>query len=182
MSNLYFRQFPTTVKDSVTLVNLLKRVRVKSKVFNNAANFYPYVIELDERIEHVAFNYYDDANLTWLVMISNDIVDPLFDWYLNPNEFSNFIIKKYGSIAEAQAITKHYKNITDNHIVSTDTFESSAAADFSGLAAGDYVAVDAYTFEDEKNENKKFIRLIDKSLVPIITKELRLLMNGKWIY
>jgi len=179
MSNLYFRQFPKVVRDGITTVNLLKRVRIRSKIFNDASSFYPYVIELNERPEHVAYNYYDDPHLTWLVMLCNDIIDPYFDWYLNPDEFQNFITKKYGSVAEAQATVKHYKNVNDNHIVSRDTFETGAAADLSGLASGDYVQVDAYTFEDELNESKKFIRLIDKSLVPKITKELRLLMNDK---
>ena len=179
MSNYYFKQFPTTIKDKITLINLLKRVRIKSKVFDEAASYYPYVIQLNERIEHVAYNYYGDPNLTWLVLLSNDIVDPYFEWYLNPEEFNNFIEKKYGSIAASQSIVKHYKNTTDNHIVSADTFASAAASTLSGLSASDYVAVDAYTFEDELNENRKFIRLLDSSLVPIVTKELRLLMNGQ---
>lgn len=178
MSNYYFKQFPTTIRDNITLVNLLKRVRIRTKIFNDSASYYPYVIQLNERIEHVAYNYYGDAHLSWLVLLSNDIVDPYFDWYLNPDEFQNFITKKYGSIAEAQATVKHYKNVNDNHIVSRDTFETGAAADLSGLASGDYVQVDAYTFEDELNESKKFIRLLDSSLVPLVTKELRLLMNG----
>jgi len=179
MSNYYFKQFPTTIRDNITLVNLLKRVRIRSKIFNDSASYYPYVIQLNERIEHVAYNYYGDAHLSWLVLLSNDIVDPYFDWYLNPDEFNKFIVKKYGSVAEAQSTIKHYKNTTDSHTVSVDTFETSAASTLSGLSADDYVAVDAYTFEDELNESKKFIRLLDSSLVPLVTKELRLLMNGQ---
>lgn len=179
MSNYYFKQFPTTIKNDITLKNLLKRVRIRNKIFNEATAYYPYIIELNERIEHVAYNYYGDAHLSWLVMFSNDIVDPYYDWYLNPEEFKNFIDKKYGSVAAAQSTIKHYKNSTDDHIVNADTFESDASTTLSGLSADDYVAVDAYTFEDELNESRKFIRLLDASLVPLVTKELRLLMNGQ---
>ena len=174
MSTNLFVKFPKITYDKKTLANILKRVKIKNTVLNDASAYYPYIIEPGETVDHVAYNYYGDSNLAWLVLLANDIADPYFDWYLTVPQFERFIKSKYNSIAEAQSTIIHYKNNTDGHIVTPETIEFSS---LSGITPSDYSAVDAYTFEDEKNETKKFIKLLDAALVTRVVNEMRVLLN-----
>ena len=152
----------------------MKRVKIKDTVLNDASAYYPYVIEQGETVDHVAYNYYGDSNLAWLVLLANDIADPYFDWYLTAPQFERFIKSKYNSKAEAQVTIVHYKNNIDGHIVTPETIEYSS---LSGVNTSNYSAVDAYTFEEERNESRKFIKLLDAALVTRIVNEMRVLLN-----
>ena len=51
--------------------------------------------------------YYDDPQLVWLIFLANNILDPYYDWPLPQNQFGDFLISKYGTIAAAQAKILH---------------------------------------------------------------------------
>ena len=43
--------------------------------------------------------------------MANNIVDPQYDWPLNSTNFTNYIINKYGSVANAQTTYHHYEKV-----------------------------------------------------------------------
>lgn len=180
MSTTYFDKHPIVNYDGYLMRNLMRKSRILTEIFQSASNFYPYIVEEGERIDVVAYNYYGDSNLVWLIMMSNDLIDPYYDWYLTTNQFESYIKKKYGTIAAAQAEIVHYKHDTLNYIVSKDTIESLNPQ--TGLTYGDvspdlFSAISAYTYENELNEAKKFIKLLDKTLLTRVTEELRILSD-----
>jgi hypothetical protein len=120
---------------------------------------------LDQCIQK-AFNYYDDPAYAWLVLLSNNIIDPYFEWPLSVYDFNQFIKKKYGSIPAAQAITMHCEHKTKDLTVSADSLTVS-----NGVSSSDYDAIDAYTYHDRVNENRKFIKLVNKSYLPQVIEQ-----------
>jgi len=180
MSSLYFEKHPTVIYNQIQMKNLLTRTKVLDEVFSNTTNFYPYIIEEGDRIDTVAYNYYGNSNLSWLVMLSNDFTDPYYDWYLTTNQFQRFIKNKYGSLSAAQEQIVEYRHTTDGYSVSPDTIQTtnpSTGLTYGGLSVDDFDAVTAYQQEEEMNEARKFIKLIDKILVPKIIDELRILLD-----
>ena len=61
-------------------------------------------------------------------------------------------------------------------IITKETFDLNAT--FGKIVAGQYTAVYAYDYEDDLNESKRQIKLIDKSLANGAKEALRNIMIG----
>lgn len=130
MSKKYFKNFPVIQYEGHAAVNLLRRVDINDKVKNYWTTFYPYEMKDDDRIEHIAFNYYDNVDLDWLIYLANDITDPWYDVALSNINFDKFIKKKYTSIRVAQNLVVHYKNNyeDDDQIITSAAYEALSSA------------------------------------------------------
>ena len=64
------------------IVNLTTIVGLHKLINEKVFTFYNYTIEREERPDHVAFNYYDDVRYAWLVLATNNILDPYWEWPL----------------------------------------------------------------------------------------------------
>jgi hypothetical protein len=162
----YFNQLPKTKFDNQTIVNLAIGVKLHKLIQEDAFSLLNYVIKDGESPDTVAFNYYEDPSYAWLVLLSNNVIDPYYEWPLSILNFENFIKKKYGSIPAAQAITIHCEHKTKNITVSADSLTVS-----NGVSSSDYDAIDAYTYWDKVNENRRFIKLVNKSYLPQVIEQ-----------
>lgn len=80
----------------------MRRAKISNITKNSAHAFYPYQLEDGQRADTIAWKYYNDPYTAWLVYFSNDVVDPYYDWNLDQSAFDDYIVDKYGSIANAQ--------------------------------------------------------------------------------
>lgn len=94
MSN-YFINFPTVIYDSETVVDITRRASLSENTSKNPYVFLPYTVKDNEKPEDIAYYYYGDVGYTWLVLFSNKIIDPYFQWFLDESDFNNFLIEKY---------------------------------------------------------------------------------------
>jgi hypothetical protein len=46
----------------------------------------------------------------WILHLTNKVVDPYYDWYMDQTTFKDFIVKKYGSYVNAVSKIKYYRN------------------------------------------------------------------------
>ena len=160
----YFKHFPKIEFLNQKIVNLAIGVRLASLIQDDAFALANYAVESGETPDHVAFNYYESSDLVWLVLLANKILDPYFEWTMDVNRFESFIKKKYGSIATAQATTIHCEHNSKNITLSADSLAVS-----SGASASDYTAIDAYTYWDKINDNRRHIKLVNVSYLPVVT-------------
>ena len=111
MSTLYnyFNKLGIITYDDQLVNNIISSVRFKDVVLKTQAAFYPYTIKEGERADTIAANYYDDARYTWLVYLSNKIMDPYYEWPLSQYDLEKYLIKKYGTVAEAADKVAFYK-------------------------------------------------------------------------
>jgi hypothetical protein len=70
-----------------------------------------YDIEENDTPEIVAEKVYGDAGGAWLVLMTNNILDPQFDWPLDYTSFNQFIEVKYGSIETALITPHHFEKV-----------------------------------------------------------------------
>ena len=84
----------------------------------------------------------------------NILKDQLNNNVKTDDNFNQFIKKKYGSIAAAQATTMHCEHKTKDLTVSADSLTVS-----NGVSSSDYDAIDAYTYWDRVNENLSLIHI-----------------------
>ena len=104
----YFTNFPLIEYNSKPAIDITKRVVMLNYVLKNPYLFYPYEIKSNERADQFSNIYYEDQYKSWLLYLSNNMVDPYYEWHLDLDEMKNFIIKKYGSTELALNKIKHY--------------------------------------------------------------------------
>jgi len=117
MSN-FFSKFPLTTysfdpkgQNIDMITNILFRTKLFGYIRNNTTAYYDYTLKEYETPEIIAEKYYGTPDAYWLVLYANDVVDPQYDWLLDTNSFNEYIISKYGSIANAMTQVHHYQKI-----------------------------------------------------------------------
>lgn len=169
MATQYFKNFPLVFYNNVKLRNIMLKTNIIREIFLNNTNFYTYEVRDGQKPTTVAFDYYGSVDYTWLVLMSNQIIDPYFDWILSNEEFDSYIIKKYGSIPAAQSTIVEYKDVLGNY-VSLDTYNYYAL--ISSSMVSNFTPVYAIDKEFELNEQKRNIQLIDRIYSTKIASEL----------
>jgi hypothetical protein len=97
---LYFDTLPKVLNQDqngnyILLTNLLARARILEDLQDNSVVFYKYNIQEGDTPETVAHKYYGDPYKYWIVMYSNQLMDPLWDWPMNYQTFTDYLIAKY---------------------------------------------------------------------------------------
>lgn len=168
MTNLFFQNFPIVDYDGISLRNLMLKSKIIRDIINRNDVFHPLVVENGERPDTIAFDYYGDSELYWVVLMSNDIVDPYYDWPMDDKEFKSYIIEKYGTVQEAMQEIIYWSNEDYDYYMTPESKALLSSDDIQGWT----IPVYAYDFEEAANEEKRKIRLIDKNLVPQIVSEI----------
>ena len=120
----YFDNHPLLDYSNTSVRNILTRVRFSEETLNNDFVLFPYTVEEGERADTLAYKYYDNSKYAWLVWMSNDIIDPYYQFPTTTNDFNSMIKAKYGTIERAQRV-----------IVG---FETNWEDDFSSITVGQY--------------------------------------------
>lgn len=110
MSEKYFEKFQTISYGNTVARDITQRTVFLTGVYNNPLFYYPYDIAQGERPDMIADRYYSDQYMSWVLYMSNQVVDPYYDWYMDPTTFNEYIVRKYGSLANAMTKIKYYRN------------------------------------------------------------------------
>ncbi len=184
----YFRAIPSTSYDiwgteprnyqSVT--NIMKRVKFKPEVLEDISEYYPYIVRDGERPDIISYNQYDTVAFAYLIILINDVQDPIFDWPLSTQQFEQFIANKYGSLDSAMTTTKNYYQIVRAEVPRTGTSERVPEVKFI-VDETTYNSLDQtlrttqtnYDWEEELNNDKKEIRLINPNFIHDIDYQVK---------
>lgn len=178
----YFKNFPKINYLNEESRNIILKAALVSKVFENADAFFPYVIKDYERPDIIAFTEYGDELLDWVVYFSNDIVDPYYSWPLFPEQWKGYMEKKYNkSLYELQGDIRHYKYVGITGESSEDIARKSwLMTPTTHARIGDttgWAPVSVYDYEQELNDAKRSIKLLNKYFIPQLEKELKTIFN-----
>lgn len=116
MSTRYFEQFGSINYNGRTVTNILSRASILEQVSTNPYAFYPYQLRENDRPDIIARQYYKDPFFSWLCYLSNNIVDPYYDWTLTDNQYNAMISSVYGSIDIANRRVINYRVNWDEDI------------------------------------------------------------------
>ena len=104
--NSYFRQLPdldypslannrTSVYDYQTVKNIFKRAVIRDDIFNEITAFTKYSVIGDERPDQVAYKFYGDSGLDWVVLTTNNIIHLRDEWPMGNQDFLTYLNEKY---------------------------------------------------------------------------------------
>ena len=171
---MYFENFPLIPYDSVgngnfkLVTNLLKRVAVRSKVKINASYYDTYDVKEGETPEMIADKLYDDPELHWVILLLNDITDRYHQWPKNQNQFLAYVNDKYSNVDS----THHYEI---SQVSGDTTIKIDIGTDNTDYPAASIVT--NFEYEEDLQDKKRKIRLLDPSYVEDFVAEFEKLMG-----
>lgn len=179
--------------------NLMARLSVIPSLFNDPLLYYTYDIQEGDTPEIVAHKYYGDTYRYWIVLFSNQMLDPQWDWPLNTSAFQKYITEKYDALGiDPYSTTKEYQKlitqqssttgevIVNSVTISQQEYDSFVAYSDTLTFPTEQLSVSVtrnvqtyYDYELEKNESKRNIKLLNKRYVGQIEDEFKKLVNNK---
>jgi len=110
MTENYFSKFPTISYNGYKSINIMSRVKLLDKLYNRPEYYYNIDLPETVRPDFLSNELYKDSYMSWLIYLSNNIVDPYYQWGMNQYDFNNFVAEKYGSVDSAQSKVAYWNN------------------------------------------------------------------------
>ena len=124
----YFSRFPSMIYDMTNsgnyklLPDILRRVKARTAVRQGRLLFDSYDVKNGEKPEDIAFKFYGDAELHWIVLMVNNITDRFYQWPMTQPQFDEFLTDKYGAGNEDSA---HHYEVTQDSGRTSDRHKKS---------------------------------------------------------
>jgi len=170
----------SVVPDYTVAVNLLIRNKLRDAVEDDVTIFYPYTVPEGMRPDVLSFQYYGDTIYTWAIYLMNNIIDPYWEWPLSYKDFREYVSNKYGSVETAQSTIHHYEYIARARAEKTGTSDPVPAyrleIDYQTYTETDVLEreiIYSYEYEDDLNESKREIQMIDAAYIQNVQDEAR---------
>ena len=200
MSN-YFSQLPdfeyvsrlpdSRISDYIPVKNLFMRGKLREDIFQDASVFTKYKIKGDDRPDNVAYEVFGDANLDWLVLTCNNILNVYDEWPLTQINFENYLLEKYGTYDNINA-THHYettevKNTTGVVIIPAGLeVDSNYSITFydertEGMTTvnSPVIEVTNYMYEERLQDDRRNIFLLKRRFLNVVKDDMDEMMLYK---
>ena len=160
-------------KNYKLLPNILKRVKLRSGLRSGAFLFDSYDVKDGERPEDVAYKYLGDAELHWVILMTNNITDRYYQWPLSQPQFQEHLEDKYG-LANIDAV-HHYEipqtsgptsSRDDSHMVECNSDEENPTV------------ISNRQYEQRKQDEYRQINLLDRRFLRAFVDEFENLIKG----
>lgn len=158
------------VEDRIAVKNIFKRSKLRSDVDQVITVFNYYYVRENYRPDMVAEEIYEDPELDWVILTTNNIINIRDQWPLNHNDLHNHIVEKYGSEVNTLGI-HHYetKKMVDEYnrtvipaglqVDANFTFQYKNYSN-SMVTVNPVVSVTNYDYEVKLNEKKRRIKIL----------------------
>jgi hypothetical protein len=182
--SFYFRPFPKVDyqlkknNNPLLLTNITLRFKLRETLKTKAAIYYDYIVKDSDRPDLVAYKYYEDETLDWVLFLINDIVDPYYDWPMDQRTFDNYMKSLYGSIDSAKSTVFQYRKIINQqgHLIDGTVIPKRTVVidtnTYNSLAPASREIIYAYNHYEDLNDNKRRIRILDKNFIGVVTSEV----------
>ena len=173
---MYFSSFPVIPYDSKgdlqfkDVTNLLRRIGMRTKLKTNTFLYDTYSVKEGETPEMIAHKLYGDSQLHWIILLVNEITDRYHQWPMTGGQFLDYLNDKYSNPDGIH----HY-----------ETTQTSGDTKVKIEVEND-VDEDAYTgltpitnreYEENEQDKRRQIRLVDPSFVEQFVDEFKKLIN-----
>ena len=185
--------YPFSESDFITTKNFFRRYKISDDLFGYATFYKKYTIQDDIKLETIAKEYYGSVFYDWVIILTNNFINPLFALPLNTQSVRQIAEDKYGE-TEAYSGIHHYETIEKKSGQTVDgldvvalkggltvdkKFYDSPYTYFNGTQAvtvnGNTVSksVTNYEYELEENEKKREIHLLRSTYLKRFVNEFK---------
>jgi hypothetical protein len=169
----YFKKFPKMIYDMKNdgnyklLPDILRRVKQRSAIKSGQFIFDTYDVVDGEKPEDVAYKWFGDAQLHWVILMTNNVIDRYYDWPMNQVQFQTMLEDKYSN---PDGI--HHYELTQDSGRTT----SQGPSDYSHKVEVTSDTVNASSisnreYEEREQDKKRSIRLLNQKFLPAFIEE-----------
>ena len=168
---MYFRKFPRVLYDvkgdgqQILMTDITRRVKLLDSALLAYVSYDFYDVRDNETPEGIAYTYYGDANMHWLVLLANNIVDFYTQWPMAVQQFEQYVKSKYDNVDDI-----HHYEVPQSSGKTTTTIQYPT--DSATTIPVDAVAITNYEYEESIQNQKRRIRLIRPEYAGRIKTEL----------
>lgn len=99
-------KYPFSEGDYITAKNFFKRFVINEKIFSTLVYFTPYTIQDNDRLDLIAENYYGDPFYDWVILLTNNMINGVYDW---PLDYESLIKKVESEYEDPYNEIHHYE-------------------------------------------------------------------------
>lgn len=172
--------YPFSESDYITAKNFFRRFQVNKDLFDYSTYYTKYSIVSGDRLDTISNKFYGDPSYDWVIVLTNNSVNPLFSIPLEEFTLQKHSEDKYGEdktysgihhyvtleVKTNQVIDGVTVNALDAGIIVDKTFFNSPFEYWDGstyvTVAGNTVCrpVSNYEYEIDQNEKKREIFIL----------------------
>ena len=197
----YFKELPNIsypsllpnrnkIESRILVKNIFKRSKLRSDVDQAITAFNYYYVQERMRPDMVAQDLYEDPELDWVVLTSNNITNIRDQWPLDHNDLHNYMLDKYGSDQNVAAVHHHEtRKIVDefNRVVMPDGLEVDSNFSFQYLNLSGQIInvlssqvvapITNYQYEVKLNDQKRRIKVLKSEYLTLFLTDHRNIMT-----
>ena len=185
--------YPFSESDFTKTKNFFRRFKVDEDIFGYATFYTKYSVEEGVKLETIANDYYGSPYYDWIIVLTNNLINPQFGFPLDSSTLRKVAEEKYGEIDAFSGI-HHYETIEtksnetldgipivvlEGGLIVDKNFYDSPYTYWDGnqqiTVAGNIVSKPILNYEHEvaKNEAKREIYILKKSFFYRFVEEFK---------
>ena len=156
------------------LPDILRRVKQRNAIKDGQFVFDNYDVKDGEKPEDIAYKWFGDAELHWVILMTNNVTDRYYEWPMNSVQFQAFLEDKYDN---PDGI--HHYEITRDSGRTT----GQGPNDYSYLVecnsdTANAVSVSNREYEEREQDRKRSIRLLNQTYLSDFLEEFDKLIQS----
>lgn len=176
-SHFYFKSFPridyTFGDDSIQVLDFIHRWKIRDSVKANSSAWSKWVVRDEDTLLSMAETLYGSQHHYWVILMMNDILDPLFGWPLNERDLKSYVKSIYG--ADKTHDIHHWEAEEDDNLYSVEP---------GTIVSFDYpynkISINNFDFEASVNEAKRPIKLLKPEYMPQLRREREKILSSNF--
>ena len=169
----YFSKFPLMTYDMKNngnfklLPDILRRVKQRNSIKSGQFVFDNYDVRDGEKPEDIAYKWFGDAELHWVILMTNNVKNRYYDWPMNSVQFQAFLEDKYDNPDGIH----HYELTQDSGRTSgqgPNDYSHKVEVNSDTTNAS---SVSNREYEEREQDKKRSIRLLNQKFLPAFIEE-----------
>ena len=149
------------------LPDIIRRVKQRNAIKSGQFIFDTYDVKNGEKPEDIAYKWFGDAQLHWVILMTNNVTDRYYQWPMNDAQFEEFIADKYSNPDDIHhyEVTKDSGRTTGqgpndySHLVEVNSDTDNASI------------ISNREYEEREQDKKRSIRLLNQKFLPAFLEE-----------
>jgi len=177
-------KYPFSESDFVIAKNFFRRFILAEELFDYAVFFQKYTITDEDRLDLLADKFYKSPFYDWVIILTNNMINGVFDWPLKEEELYKIIAREFNGneIAIHHYETKEIKNSSGQivlkeglHVGADFTFSYTNSSQLNIIiklsGASVITPISNLDYVKKKNEEKREIFILKKNYIESFVNE-----------
>lgn len=174
----------------ILIKNIFARIKLVDDIVPSATVFEDYFVKDQDRPDTLAFDYYDDPGMDWIIILINNIRNIYDDWPKNQSSFNEYVFSKYSNpedIHHYETIEQYWKGnkILEKGLQVGESFQFEKPDGTLVPKNESRGPVTNFTYESRVNDDKREILLLKPefvgAFVDIFTRQIKFTPSTEYI-